>query len=344
MPWPPPVRSGAGRRASPTGAPPSNATTSTSSTSSPPATRTPRSPSPPSRPASTCCARSPSPTPSKRRRRWRMPPSAPLARGVYAMVGFTYRRVPAATFARDLVASGKLGTINQVRASYRQDWLVDPSDPARLAPAEGPRRIRRAGRHRRPRDRPRPVHHRHAAHERVRHDRHDHPRAPPAREHLGPRRQGRHRDRHRHRRRRRHVHGPLRLGRARAASRPPASRPAARTRCASRCPDPTARSPSTSRTSTPCRSTTAPRPDTLQGFTKVFVTEPQHPYISAWWPAGHMLGYEHGFSHQAKDFVEDIAAGAQPPTVVRRRPAGAARARLPSSRARATPAPGPPIP
>ena len=25
-----------------------------------------------------------------------------------------------------------------------------------------------------------------------------------------------------------------------------------------------------------------------------------------------MLGYEHGFSHQAKDFVEAIAAGTQP--------------------------------
>ena len=42
------------------------------------------------------------------------------------------------------------------------------------------------------------------------------------------------------------------------------------------------------------------------------MTEPQHPYISAWWPAGHTLGYEHGFSHQAKDFVEAIAAGEQP--------------------------------
>ena len=28
------------------------------------------------------------------------------ARGVRSMVGFTYRRVPAATFARDLVAAG----------------------------------------------------------------------------------------------------------------------------------------------------------------------------------------------------------------------------------------------
>jgi predicted dehydrogenase len=42
------------------------------------------------------------------------------------------------------------------------------------------------------------------------------------------------------------------------------------------------------------------------------VTEPQHPYVSAWWPAGHMLGYEHAFSHQAKDFVEAVVAGTQP--------------------------------
>jgi len=42
------------------------------------------------------------------------------------------------------------------------------------------------------------------------------------------------------------------------------------------------------------------------------VTEPQHPYLAAWWPAGHMLGYEHGFTHQAKDFVEAIVAGTQP--------------------------------
>src|SRR6188508_1033189 len=50
-------------------------------------------------------------------------------RGVRAMVGFTYRRVPAATFARDLIAEGVVGTVQQVRAAYRQDWLVDPSMP-----------------------------------------------------------------------------------------------------------------------------------------------------------------------------------------------------------------------
>ncbi|MET0449306.1 MAG: gfo/Idh/MocA family oxidoreductase, partial [Aeromicrobium sp.] len=48
------------------------------------------------------------------------------------------------------------------------------------------------------------------------------------------------------------------------------------------------------------------------GFRRILVTEPGHPYLAPWWPTGHMLGYEHGFSHQAKDFVEAIAAGASP--------------------------------
>ena len=56
----------------------------------------------------------------------------------------------------------------------------------------------------------------------------------------------------------------------------------------------------------------ATAPDTRQGFANIMVTEPEHPYMSAWWPAGHTLGYEHGFVHQAKDFVEAIAEGRQP--------------------------------
>ncbi len=47
----------------------------------------------------------------------------------------------------------------------------------------------------------------------------------------------------------------------------------------------------------------------MQGFTKILVTEPQHPYIANWWPAGHMLGYEHAFSHQAKDFIDAVTGG-----------------------------------
>lgn len=48
------------------------------------------------------------------------------------------------------------------------------------------------------------------------------------------------------------------------------------------------------------------------GFRRILVTEPEHPYMSAWWPAGHLIGYEHGFTHQVVDLVNDIAAGRNP--------------------------------
>src|SRR6218665_3477288 len=51
------------------------------------------------------------------------------ARGVFAMVGFTYRRVPAVAFARDMVAAGRIGAVRQVRAAYLQDWLSDEEAP-----------------------------------------------------------------------------------------------------------------------------------------------------------------------------------------------------------------------
>ena len=49
--------------------------------------------------------------------------------GVRTMVAFNYRRVPAAAYARDLIAAGKLGEIRHVRAVYLQDWIVDPDFP-----------------------------------------------------------------------------------------------------------------------------------------------------------------------------------------------------------------------
>ncbi|MBO0801904.1 MAG: Gfo/Idh/MocA family oxidoreductase [Nocardiopsaceae bacterium] len=48
------------------------------------------------------------------------------------------------------------------------------------------------------------------------------------------------------------------------------------------------------------------------GFRRVLVTEPEHPYISAWWPPGHVLGWEHTFIHQARDLLTAIADGTQP--------------------------------
>lgn len=52
-------------------------------------------------------------------------------------------------------------------------------------------------------------------------------------------------------------------------------------------------------------------PDDRQGFTKIIVTAPSHPYVGAWWPDGHMLGYEHGFSHQVVDLVTAIVDGGE---------------------------------
>jgi predicted dehydrogenase len=49
--------------------------------------------------------------------------------GVRSMVGFTYRRVPAIALARQLVADGKIGTVRHVRAQYLQDWIADPEAP-----------------------------------------------------------------------------------------------------------------------------------------------------------------------------------------------------------------------
>jgi predicted dehydrogenase len=48
------------------------------------------------------------------------------------------------------------------------------------------------------------------------------------------------------------------------------------------------------------------------GFRRILVTEPDHPYLSGWWPPGHTLGWEHTFTHQARDLLTAIADGTQP--------------------------------
>ncbi|MFD6529399.1 Gfo/Idh/MocA family protein [Streptomyces sp. NPDC060184] len=48
-------------------------------------------------------------------------------------------------------------------------------------------------------------------------------------------------------------------------------------------------------------------PGTHAGFRRILVTEPDHPYVEAWWPPGHGLGYEHSFVHQARDLVHAVA-------------------------------------
>jgi predicted dehydrogenase len=53
-------------------------------------------------------------------------------------------------------------------------------------------------------------------------------------------------------------------------------------------------------------------PAAEQGFSRILVTEPDHPYMAAWWPPGHPIGYEHSFTHELRDLIEAIATGADP--------------------------------
>jgi predicted dehydrogenase len=48
-------------------------------------------------------------------------------------------------------------------------------------------------------------------------------------------------------------------------------------------------------------------PDDQPGFKTILCTERVHPYVGAWWPPGHVLGYEHTFIHEVVDFVEAVA-------------------------------------
>jgi predicted dehydrogenase len=232
-------------------------------------------------------------------------------RGVFAMVGFTYRRVPAATLARDLVASGAVGEIRQVRAAYLQDWLVDPEVPLawRLQKhLAGSGALGDIGAH-----------------------------AIDLAQFITGQRL-------------REVSGVIETfvkERPLVQSSSGLSGTASTERGEVTVDDValfTGRfdggalgSFEATRMSTGRKNALrieiagdkgaisfdledlnalgfydATAPAARQGFTRILVTEPEHPYLSAWWPAGHLLGYEHGFTHQAKDFVEGVVAGSQP--------------------------------
>ena len=54
------------------------------------------------------------------------------------------------------------------------------------------------------------------------------------------------------------------------------------------------------------------QPGREQGFRDIMVTEGSHPYAGHWWPAGHIIGYEHGFVHQIYEILNAFAAGKSP--------------------------------
>lgn len=47
-------------------------------------------------------------------------------------------------------------------------------------------------------------------------------------------------------------------------------------------------------------------PPHLRGFRTIMVTEGAHPFTGRWWPPGHIIGYEHTFTHTVYDLLESI--------------------------------------
>jgi predicted dehydrogenase len=46
-----------------------------------------------------------------------------------------------------------------------------------------------------------------------------------------------------------------------------------------------------------------------QGFRTIQATDPTHAYMQAWWPPGHIIGYEHTFVHAVVNFLRAIDEG-----------------------------------
>ena len=233
------------------------------------------------------------------------------ARGIRSMVGFTYRRVPAATFARDLVASGRLGEIRQVRAEYLQDWLMDAEAPLtwRLQKERaGSGSLGDIGAH--AIDMAEFITGQHVVSvsgilETVVAER------PLLADGVG-------------------LSGTaasergevtvddIALFTGRLDTGALASFEATRFRTGRKNALRVEVSGSEGALAFDLERMNelefydATLPATEQGFRRILVTEPGHPYVAAWWPAGHMLGYEHGFSHQVRDLVVAIDEGSAP--------------------------------
>lgn len=47
-------------------------------------------------------------------------------------------------------------------------------------------------------------------------------------------------------------------------------------------------------------------PGYIQGFRTIIATEPEHKYVSTWWPPGHIIGYEHTFVHAVYELMEAL--------------------------------------
>jgi predicted dehydrogenase len=221
-------------------------------------------------------------------------------RGVQSMIGFNYRRVPALALAKELIAEGRLGTVRHVRAAYLQDWLTDDHAPLTW---------------------------------RLRKDTAGSGALGDIASHaidqvlflLGDAVTD--------------VSGRLRTF---VTSRPGAHGPEdvtvddaawATLSLASGA----VASVEVSRVATGQKNSLrleiygdkgsllfdlealnelgfldATLPVREQGFRRILVNEPEHPYLDAWWPQGHIIGWEHTFTHEIRDFLDAISNGTAP--------------------------------
>ncbi len=220
--------------------------------------------------------------------------------GVQSMVGFNYRRVPALALARELIAEGRLGAVRHVRAAYLQDWLVDPDSPMtwRLnKETAGSGALGDIASH---------------AIDQVLFLLGGQVTEVAGRLHtFTPTRPGR--------------DGPEQVTVDDAAwvTLTLASGAIA--------------SVEVSRVATGQKNSLkleiygdkgallfdledlnelgfldATLPVREQGFRRILVNEPEHPYLEAWWPQGHVIGWEHTFTHEIRDFLLAVGNGTQP--------------------------------
>ncbi|MFJ6695084.1 Gfo/Idh/MocA family protein [Streptomyces sp. NPDC091272] len=227
------------------------------------------------------------------------------SRGQMSMVGFNYRRVPALSYARTLVAEGRIGALRHVRVAYLQDWLVDPLSPLtwRLQrDRAGSGALGDLGAH-----------------------------IVDLVQYLTGEQ----------------VAGVSAQTETFVRSRPLLDADGPESRGEVTVDDAalfTGRLASGALASFEATRMAAGRKNSLRvelngehgslafdlerlnelsfhdhtepaqsaGFRRILVTEPEHPYLKAWWPPGHPLGYEHTFVHQARDLLEAIATGNDP--------------------------------
>ncbi len=222
------------------------------------------------------------------------------ARGVQSMIGFNYRRVPALALARELISEGRVGTVRHVRAAYLQDWLADDQAPMtwRLRKeTAGSGALGDIASH---------------AIDQVLYLLGDQVTEVSGRLHtFVDRRPG--------------TNGPedVTVDDAAWATLSLASGAIA--------------SVEASRVATGRKNSLqievygdkgsilfdlenlnelgfldATAPAREQGVRRILVSEPDHPYLDAWWPQGHIIGWEHTFTHQVRDFLLAVRDGTQP--------------------------------